>query len=391
MTAEEQLQSKMSEFYADPLGCVNYSYPWGIKGTELEFEEGPDIWQKELLTTLGTAVATGESVQVAVASGNGVGKAQDVDMVIPIPDGVKRFGDLCVGDYVFDQNGLPVEVEAVFEQGVVDAYKVTFDDGSSTICNDEHLWKVKGRQDRRGGKGWQVRPLKAIISGGIKRSSGKKDVRQWEIPRQGVVEFVYKNVPIAPYVLGVWLGDGHCAAGRYSNIDIEVDKAIESCGYSLGYCRDGVTKTIFGIQPLLRMMGLLGCRTDEKHVPLQYKHNSPSVRAEIFRGLLDTDGTADKAGRTMFTSTSKALVDDVLWLARSLGGKGRIQKTVKQPFYRKDGVKVYCLPAYTVCVTMPDGFKTFYISRKQTRVSDTHQSRYTKRWIDSVKNVKCGA
>ena len=40
----------------------------------------------------------------------GSGKAQPVDLIIPTPDGNRRFGDLKVGDYVFDKYGKPTKV-----------------------------------------------------------------------------------------------------------------------------------------------------------------------------------------------------------------------------------------------------------------------------------------
>lgn len=79
----------------------------------------------------------------------GSGKAQPMDTVIPTPDGEKLLGDLQVGDCVFNRYGEPVKILGVFDQGDLDAYKVVFADGRSTICNDQHLWGVyiKDRTD----------------------------------------------------------------------------------------------------------------------------------------------------------------------------------------------------------------------------------------------------
>ena len=49
---------------------------------------------------------------------------------------------------VFDANGEPTMVLGVFNQGNQKAYKVTFNDGRSTICAGEHLWSYYGYGDK---------------------------------------------------------------------------------------------------------------------------------------------------------------------------------------------------------------------------------------------------
>jgi len=82
LTAEEQLAEDIAGFYADPLGFVLYSYPWGELGP-LEKHDGPDKWQREFLIALGERVKAnafdGETpvmpIREAVASGHGPGKS----------------------------------------------------------------------------------------------------------------------------------------------------------------------------------------------------------------------------------------------------------------------------------------------------------------------------
>ena len=84
------------------------------------------------------SASSGQIFEISGAAGTG--KAQPLDTVIPTPDGNKLLGDLKVGDYVFNRYGKPVEILGVFDQGELDAFEVTLDDGRSTICNNEHLW-----------------------------------------------------------------------------------------------------------------------------------------------------------------------------------------------------------------------------------------------------------
>lgn len=80
------LAEKMAEFYGDPLGFVYFVFPWGQPGTRLADEEGPDEWQTKLLTRLGEEIRNGfpdnEAIQMAVASGHGIGKTAMTSWII---------------------------------------------------------------------------------------------------------------------------------------------------------------------------------------------------------------------------------------------------------------------------------------------------------------------
>lgn len=87
----------------------------------------------------------------------GTGKAQGLDNKILTPDGWKRMGDMAVGDKVITFKGTISSVTGVYPQGKKDLYTVTFEDGRSTQCCDDHLWKVNINND------WTVQPLKDFM------------------------------------------------------------------------------------------------------------------------------------------------------------------------------------------------------------------------------------
>lgn len=72
-------------FYDDPVGFVWYAFPWGEGALA---NEKPDKWQVELLTRLGEEVkrrgngAIAEAIQIAVASGHGIGKSALISWLI---------------------------------------------------------------------------------------------------------------------------------------------------------------------------------------------------------------------------------------------------------------------------------------------------------------------
>ncbi|WNM51325.1 terminase large subunit [Staphylococcus phage Alsa_4] len=69
----------------------------------------------------------------------GAGKALDNNTIIPTPQGDKKISEIKEGDFLFDRKGNPTEVVGVFPQGKIKAYKVSLDDGSYFIVNDEHI------------------------------------------------------------------------------------------------------------------------------------------------------------------------------------------------------------------------------------------------------------
>lgn len=102
----------------------------------------------------------------------GTGKAiyHDTD-ILSTRDGVTKYrkhGDLVVGDYVFNRKGQPVKVTGVYPQGMQRAYKVTFRNGASVICNDEHLWTYQ-HSGGNGGKHWKTTELKNIMQEDIQK------------------------------------------------------------------------------------------------------------------------------------------------------------------------------------------------------------------------------
>lgn len=84
------LINTIADFYADPLGFVFFAFPWGKPGKQLHDQGGPDTWQADILERIGKHVREGHSVQdamttalqIAVASGHGVGKTALVSWII---------------------------------------------------------------------------------------------------------------------------------------------------------------------------------------------------------------------------------------------------------------------------------------------------------------------
>ncbi len=82
---EAELEEFVGQFYDDPLGFVQLCYPWPING-----EDGPDVWQAQVLTEVGDAVKErcfdGANavlpIRQAVSSGHGIGKSVLIAWVV---------------------------------------------------------------------------------------------------------------------------------------------------------------------------------------------------------------------------------------------------------------------------------------------------------------------
>lgn len=89
------------------------------------------------------------------------GKAQPLYARIKIPGGWTQMGDLSVGDRVMAPDGTTTTVVGIYPQGTKAIYRVTFEDGRSTECCDEHLWQVAW-QSAHGVSEWRVQSLHEI-------------------------------------------------------------------------------------------------------------------------------------------------------------------------------------------------------------------------------------
>ena len=255
----------------------------------------------------------------------GTGKAMPKDTLIPTPDGEKLLGEIKVGDFVFDRKGHPTKVLGVYDRGVRRCFELTFSDGRKTRCCDEHIWPCYTSK-----KSLKNLTLQEMMEKGI-RISAKSGAR-FRMPINGCVEFSEKELPVHPYILGVFLGDG-CCKERYltlsSNdlpvvekvaklLDATAEKLSEN-NYSWRFMKGGkaiTTKEVFGDIASWVMRG-----SNEKAIPADYLHGSRDQRIALLQGLFDTDGSVSSKsnGLASFSTTSSELYAGVSYLLRSLG------------------------------------------------------------------------
>jgi superfamily II DNA or RNA helicase len=328
----------------------------------------------------------------------GLGKAQDLDAKVLGPTGWLRMGDIVVGDRVMNAQGGVSRVIGVYPQGELEAFRVTFSDGASTICSDDHLWAVNTALRNSRKNSHRVLTLAEIRS---RLRDGAGNARHF-IPLAAPFRYdAETTLSIDPYLLGCLLGDGHFKYGRIaiSTSDEYVRESVRallptgtelvSLGrYDYGIRVEGTRGSRFRPNPLraaLRSSGLLGHGGETKFVPREYLFASVPDRIAVLQGLLDTDGGIGSDGHIEYTSTSERLARDVADLVRSLGGTARL-RVKPAPTYRHLGELRTGRPAYRVTVALPAGVAPFRLPRKLERY--TGRSKYPpSRAIVSVEPI----
>lgn len=270
----------------------------------------------------------GKSTYLLVAIPFRHGKALEVNTPVLTTNGWKRHGELKCGDYVYGVDGKPKKILAVAPQIVDVNYTVRFSDGNIISAHPNHEWIV---WDRR---------AKALVKKETKEIA-KQYLEKGGRPRYLIEPHKHFDcddiaLPVSPYVLGVWLGDGRTTAPDIcsSKQDIAV---LEKCATLEAKTWDTVHKTTgvitwgFDIQKALRSVGLCSTskhkeRRIEKHIPDVYLTASKSQRLQLLAGLIDTDGYYDKKGdRFTFANTDKKLVSSFIGLINTFGWRSSIE------------------------------------------------------------------
>jgi phosphate starvation-inducible PhoH-like protein len=263
------------------------------------------------------------------------GRAQPVFTPVLTPDGFRPIGDLQVGDLVIGSNGEPTVVLGVYPQGEKEIFRVSAQDGASTLACGDHLWAVSTASDRRRGKPHRV--LKTTDMIGRLRTAHQ---HRYELPvLSAPVCFPPQAVPMDPYALGLLLGDG-CLTGSTT-------PSFASVGARPGPARTSDLR--------------LSCTSSgSRFIPAVYLYNGAEVRLALLQGLLDADADAvpipqsNRSCRIDYTTTSPQLRDDVTFLVRSLGGV--VYGRTRPVLYRNDA---FCLD-----LRLPPTLQPFRLRRK---------------------------
>ena len=263
--------------------------------------------------TLLDKFAHGEIKKMIVQMPPQHGKEISDNQIVATTKGLKKHGDLIVGDYVFGRDGTPVKVLWVSEK-TRSEYVVSFSDGAKIECHGNHEWTVYNRFRQKE----ETIETKHMASSTIYNGDGKRGSRyKYQVDSNVCAMFDSRNVDLDPYVLGAWLGDGDssCRIIHIGNNDVEI---IGNSTYKFKENKGTTTRKFYSpeLNLLLKNNGLI----KNKHVPDMYKYNSVEVRKNVIAGLIDTDGYVyHRNGRITISNTNKRIIDDAAFILRSLG------------------------------------------------------------------------
>lgn len=276
----------------------------------------------------------------------GRGKCLGKDTPILMYDGsIKMVQDIVVGDQIMGDDSTPRRV-LTLARGKETMYKIIPQKGDHYIVNESHILSLKSSIDIN--KKIKKNSIIDIpVSEYLKLSKyyhGRGGpLLGYRVP----VCFKEKNVELDPYLLGYWIGDGASKGTLITTQESSVIKYIVDCfkekhktlylkytGSKYDY-RINSTETHNNIMmDFLRKNNLL----NNKHIPNDYKCNSRKIQLELLAGLIDSDGYYHDNCYEIIQK-NETIMDDIIFIARSLGFAAFKTKTNKTCTNAKNGPK----------------------------------------------------
>jgi len=314
----------------------------------------------------------------------GCGKALANDTPVLTRKGWKKHGDLSVGDEVIGADGKFKKVLRVFPKVMLDC-KITFGNETEIICHEQHEWYVwdRGRNTRR----WRIAETAEFFNG-----------KEYSVSKPPVIVGEEKELPVAPYTLGAWLGDGENKNPRICNAEYDyaiIDRIVQD-GYPLKntFAISGSSGTYFysfeKLRKGLRKIGL--CSEAEripKTIPDEYYTASIEQRLLLLAGLLDTDGTyQSKTNRYCFTTAEDSLKDAVVRLISTFGWRVTLYRCKNSVGHIIHGRTVKSSNgAWAIWFNAPIEIPCV-LERKRNHISDTRYTRYPIKTVERINPVE---
>lgn len=288
---------------------------------------------------------------------------------------LKNVEDIRVGDTLMGPDSTPRYVKTLYS-GQDDLYQVIPKQGSKPFTvNAGHILSLKRTNDGTN-KAETVENISVFEY--LQKSKTYKHIHK--LYRSEAIDFnVLQTLPLDPYFIGIMLGDG--STKMYPilhNMDSEI------VNYFTSYCEsfEGISVKTYTapnkncpsyratkiersnnpniIMEILRDLGMCE-KCENKYIPYRYKISSIEERLQLLAGLIDTDGSLQKNSRCFdFVNKSKQLVEDVSFVARSLGFRVSAIKEKTAP-------KICDTTYYRICISGDTHLIPCKLPRKQAK------------------------
>jgi replicative DNA helicase len=179
---------------------------------------------------------------IVIAARPALGKALALDTPLPTPQGWTTMGDVAAGDQLIGADGRPVTVIAATDvMNGRPCYEVHFSDGEVIVADGQHQWLTWTHAARRydaqlrGHQREFARPVRPEVVTTEQIAATLQCPTADARPNHAValsapLQLPDADLPIPPYALGCWLGDGHSAGARFTAADSELLMHIEAVG-----------------------------------------------------------------------------------------------------------------------------------------------------------------
>lgn len=243
---------------------------------------------------------------------------------------------------MFNQNGEPVTVTLVQSYRSSHCYEVTFSDWL-TICGDERLClpledgRYRRRSDRYKGKHEFRRPLVAKSIGKLVEEPlvDHRNRKKYSVPTTQPIQLPHQTLPVPPFIFGFWFfnrrKNGFLIPSP-GNRDFILQK-FQDHGYLVTE-RDltDLGERNFVTNPKVTAHLIPNIPTS---IPNNYLLAAPEQRFELLQGILYSKPRTFNAKKQLFrfTSKSKPLINQIQYLAESLGCKTKVEHHEQSRYY----------------------------------------------------------
>lgn len=359
--------------------------------TELDLENG--IYPEYLISwdsPSGKLHVAGQ-IDVIAKKGNSIclldWKGLPLDTEIPTLEGWSTMKDLKIGDTVFDKDGKQCKVVVKSKVHNNPCYKIHFSKDFSITADEEHRWLISFSTHPNTKYKGQLREVIMTTKELYEYLQHYNPKNQYQVPKiylNKELDLPEQNLPIDPYVLGLWLGDGTADNGRITQeLNAKSWEIIESKGFELSENSEhrdikAETRTVYGLRTLLKNNNLL----NNKHIPDIYQRSSRNQRINLIRGLMDADGFYDKIHKTFIMSTDYYWqADGLIKVLSSLGVRATLNR-INRPGYNTMSRVCYDVKFKT------SKFNPFMCRNQEVECVEPKMSYYSIKNIEKTETIK---
>lgn len=335
-------------------------------GTYKKYIESREYLYKTFSEPLGKPIYENDLKNLFILGSRSTGKDLEENTIVYTETGECKIKDVNIGDKIYGKDGKLTNITNKFNFNDQLQYKIELQDGREIECGGGHLWNVRSPGTSSKFKTLTTEFLYNNINKRIRTDKiNHKNESYWFIPNNNPIEYDEKELPIDPYLLGLWLGDGSKNRVSITSADSEIVNYIYEVAKHYNHkvtlnfnkyktcptyhITEGRGKHDRELVNEFKKLNLL----NNKHIPDIYLKSSINQRIELLKGLMDSDGNSNiGTNNCEFSNSNKRVIDDFEKLVRSLAISCKIKSKIptfkykEKLKYGKISYRVYLRPEF---------------------------------------------